>query len=218
MIDHDMRYIKFVDVKIFQAELAACVQKINEKSNGNSYSVQLIKKSLINTFLLIKPLQALYEIISMLETSLSYLFPFRFALVNYSLDNESEAQHFSKLSNPSISLVYETLDFVNEKDIWFASDLGDELIDLSLTNQINLLILLKKKWKKETRILCQVYKEKQNQKEAAKAVGISQQAVSKILKQINFKPILVLENNLKAFLEEAEKVLTVSMPADSAFR
>lgn len=74
---------------------------------------------------------------------------------------------------------------------------GDDLTDTALVGQVNLITMIKNSWSSRRREIVRIYDEEGNQEIVADKMGISQQAVSKNLKESMWNKIKPLEENLK---------------------
>jgi hypothetical protein len=84
---------------------------------------------------------------------------------------------------------------------------SNKILDTLLTNNINLIYLLKKKWAHEKLDIIKAYEKWGDQRKVASELGISQQSVSYHLTSSNWKQIKKMETELNQSLKELEWVV-----------
>ena len=74
------------------------------------------------------------------------------------------------------------------------------MMDIAIKGQINLIFFLRKKWSKKQYEIIKEYEKVGSQYEVAKALSVTQQAVSNILKRSIWKEIKNIEEDLNRVL------------------
>jgi len=77
---------------------------------------------------------------------------------------------------------------------------GDTTLDTAIVGQVNLILLLKRNWSARQHQVVREYEQTKNQSVVAENLGITQQAVSKILNRSMWKEIKTIEENLSRVL------------------
>jgi len=86
---------------------------------------------------------------------------------------------------------------IKKSRLMFSMYVGNELMDSLIEGQINLLLLLKSQWTENERRIIKEYEKSLNQRKVAGLLGISQQAVSKVITKSYWKEISLIEGELE---------------------
>lgn len=184
----------------FQKELINTCFELNELYKEDMYAKFEIIKGLDEIGCLLEKINNLYKIISLILNRL-YPYSMRFVLVKGHVDTGLSTKKVSQMDGPAFHRASDLMHLLKGETLIFKMDRGSIVIDKLITNNINLIYLLKKNWSlKKTRIIKE-YEKKEDQKAVAKKLGLTQQAVSYHIKSSNWKELRKIENDLDEILK-----------------
>jgi predicted DNA-binding protein YlxM (UPF0122 family) len=96
----------------------------------------------------------------------------------------------------------------------FRLSTGDEILDKAIAGEINLIFFLKKGWSSRQRRILREYMNAGTQDMVAKALDITQQAVSKTIKRSMWKEISGIEDDLNYVMQNYLKNLLFDRQKD----
>lgn len=105
----------------------------------------------------------------------------RFVLVLDNIDIGAERREVSGIDGPAFHRASDLIKGLKGSRLTLKMSTGDEMMNKTVAGEINLIFLLKKDWSLRQRRILQEYKKTGTQNIAAKALCITQQAVSKAL-------------------------------------
>jgi hypothetical protein len=142
-----------------------------------------------------------------MDTMLEQFYPnsMRFALVLDYIDTAVEGCEVSRMDGPAFHRASDLMKNMKGSRLMFRMSIGDEIMDKTVAGEINLLFLLKKGWSTGQRRILREYRKTGTQNMAAKALGITQQAVSKALNRSMWKEISSIEDDLNYVLRNKAK-------------
>jgi hypothetical protein len=82
----------------------------------------------------------------------------------------------------------------------FGMSVGDDIIDIAITNQVNLIQLLRNNWSARQRQIIKEYEKLNNQYKVAEKLGTSQQNISAAIKRAMWKEIKNVEKDVNDIL------------------
>jgi DNA-directed RNA polymerase specialized sigma subunit len=94
----------------------------------------------------------------------------------------------------------EKLNVVKKRKMFFLADLDNNLLSLTVNTIMNLILSVKNDWSEQEWIVYRNYNEEVKQIELAEKLGITQQYVSKIIRQARLRLIKESEENLKLII------------------
>ncbi len=112
--------------------------------------------------------------------------------VSYGLDKKS----FLELEGPALWKSQQKLQELKESGAYFLGDLQNPLISLSINALLNLILSIKNDWSNLEWDIYHQYPDHKNQQEIASQHGVSQQYISKLIRQSKFKLVKESEKNL----------------------
>lgn len=188
----------------FQERLEKICDSVNRDYSANLYAEYKILKGIDEIEGVLLNISKMYEIITSILEQL-YPYSMRFAFVFDSIDTAIETHDASRMDGPAFHKVSDLIKNLKESKLIFAMSTGNDITDNLISGQINSILLLKKNWSANQRLIVRKYKETNNQNEVAKELGITQQAVSKALKRSMWKEIRYIEEQLNKVLESMNK-------------
>ena len=187
------------DKEAFQKKLEGICAGVNTAHAGDIYAGFKIIKGIDEIEGVLLNISGIYEIIASI---LEQLYPdsMRFAVALDYIDTAVETRDTAKMDGPAFHKASDIMDTLKKSGLMFEISTGDEIMDTMISGEINLILLLKKKWSPKQHRVVSEYKKSGNQYEAAKALGITQQAVSKALARSMWKEIGGIEGRLNSVL------------------
>lgn len=183
------------DKEAFQKTLEKACRKINKAYAGDVYADFKILKGIDEIEGVLLNISHIYAIVS---SFLEQIYPhsMRFVLASGFIDTSLESRNISKMDGPVFHRAYDMMGELKRSKLLFAISTGDETVDDLVGGGINSLLLLKGNWSAKQYMIVKAYREKGSQYGAAKALGITQQSVSKALTRAMWKEIESIENRL----------------------
>ena len=183
----------------FQKKLEATCRYINSTYTGYIYAEFKILKGIDEIGGVLSTLSKSYELINVL---LENLHPnlMRFVLVFDYIDTALETKDIAKMDGPAFHKASDLMHTLKKSKLMFDMSVGDEVVDTTISGQINLISLLKRNWSAKQHQIVEEYERTKNQYEVAKFLGITQQAVSKTLNRSMWKELKSIEENLNYIL------------------
>lgn len=201
---------KIKDRECFQEKLMGIYEDINVKYSEDIYADFKIIKGLDEIGCALNKLYHVYDIIT---TILDQIYPesMRFVLVRGYVDTGLEKRDITKMDGPAFHKAASMMASLKESKAFFSmsinnhkqlsDDLVSKVMDDLVSKVVNFAISDRENWTKRQRQIIRDYEKTGNQKEVADKYGITQQAVSKNLKNANWKEIKELEDSLRDLLK-----------------
>jgi len=185
----------------FQKKLEETCRYINAIYSSDIYAGFKILKGIDEIGVVLSSMSKSYEVINVL---LEKLHPnlMRFVLVFDYIDTALETKDIAKMDGPAFHKASDLMHTLKKSKLMFDMSVGDKVVDTTISGQINLILLLKRNWSVKQHQIVKEYERTKNQYEAAKNLGITQQAVSKTLKRSMWKELKSIEENLNYILPE----------------
>lgn len=109
----------------------------------------------------------------------------------------------SNLDGPAFHRSDDLLATAKEEDLLIVIDTSDPVLDPLFLVGIDSLLRVRHSWTDRQIEIVRTYRREESQYDAAEALGVSQQAISKALSRANYKRVKTLERHLNRALEEA---------------
>jgi hypothetical protein len=195
---------KIKDKEAFQRKLEKVCLKVNRNFAEDIYADFKILKGIDEIEGVLLNIASVYKI---MDTMLEQFYPnsMRFALVLDYIDTAVEGCEVSRMDGPAFHRASDLMKNMKGSRLMFRMSIGDEIMDKTVAGEINLLFLLKKGWSTGQRRILREYRKTGTQNMAAKALGITQQAVSKALNRSMWKEISSIEDDLNYVLRNKAK-------------
>ncbi len=190
---------RLVDRREFQNKLEKTCEEINKAYAEDIYAEFKILKGTDEIAGVLSDLSNIYKIVSTIEEQL-YPNYMRFAVVLDHIDTALESRDAALMDGPAFHKASDIMNKLKKSKLMFDMSVSDKLIDTAISGQINLILLLKKNWSPKQRLIVGEYEKTKNQSKIAKKLGITQQAVSKILGRSMWKEIKTIEGKLNQIL------------------
>ena len=183
------------DRDMFQRKLEEAYKKVNNTYSEDIYANFKILKGIDDIGGVLLTMSNCFNII---DSILEQLYPnlMRFVLVLDYIDVGLDTKNVIRMDGPAFHKASDLINSLKKSKLLFDMSVKDKIIDNAIAGQINLILLLKKKWSRKQYQIVREYKKVKNQQEVAMKLGISQQAVSKTLNRSMWKEIKHIEKNL----------------------
>lgn len=187
------------DKEVFQKKIEKICSWINTTYAGDVYAGFKILKGIDEIEGVLLDISNIYEIITSISEQL-YPHSMRFAIAMDYIDTAIESRDTAKMDGPAFHKASNLMEGLKKSKLLFDMSTDNEITDTLIAGEINLILLLKKNWSAKQHLIVREYKKTWNQYEAAKALGITQQAVSKALARSMWNEIRPIEEKLNHVL------------------
>ncbi len=126
----------------------------------------------------------------------------RFALVFDYLATALDTRDTAKMDGTAFYTASGVMEKLKKSNLMFDMAVGDKIIDTAITNQINLILLLKKDWTERQHQIVQENEKTENQYETAKNLGVTQQSISKTLNRLMWSELKIIGEKLKYIIKD----------------
>ncbi|WP_372950011.1 SatD family protein [Mariniphaga sp.] len=124
----------------------------------------------------------------------------RYVLIEDEISYGVEKKSFLTLVGPALWKSEDNLNNIKKSKMFFVSDLQNKLLTITVNTIMNLILSVKNDWNEQEWEVYRNYNEEVKQKELAEKLGITQQYVSKLIKQARLHLIKESEENLKIII------------------
>jgi hypothetical protein len=186
---------KIKDRAKFQKRLINSCNNINEAYGNDLIAKMKIIKGSDEIGCLLGNLTPLYNII---DEIFKDIFPvkIRFVLVYGEIDTGLGTKDISQMDGPAFHQASKLIVDLKKEKLIFNMHTSNKVMDVLISNNINLIYLIKSRWSPTKLEIIQAYERWGDQKKVAGELGISQQSVSYHLKSSNWKEIKKIEREL----------------------
>jgi hypothetical protein len=191
---------RITDREIFRRKLEKACSNVNLNFGEDIYADFNILKGIDEIGGVLLNIRSVYKIINMMSEQF-YPHSMRFVLVFDYIDTALESHEVSRMDGKAFNRASEIMEDFKSSRLIFKMSIGDEIMDKIVAGEINLIFLLKKSWSLRQRTILYEYRKIGNQNMVAKALGITQQAVSKALNRSMWKKISGIEEDLNYVLQ-----------------
>lgn len=184
----------------FQKIIEETCKNINTMYAEGIYADFKILKGIDEIGGVLSSMSNIYKIITKILDDI-YPNTIRFALVFDYIDTALETRNVTKMDGVAFHKASEMIRELKMSKLMFDMSVEDEMLDMSITGQINLIFLIKKNWSATQYNTVREYEKTKKQSEVAKKLRITQQAVSKNLKRSMWKEIRTVEEKINFLLQ-----------------
>lgn len=184
----------------FQKIIEKTCKNINTMYAEGIYADFKILKGIDEIGGVLSSMSNIYKIITKILDDI-YPNTIRFALVFDYIDTALETRNITKMDGVAFHKASEMIKELKMSKLMFDMSVEDEMLDMSITGQINLIFLIKKNWSATQYNTVREYEKIKKQSEVAKKLRITQQAVSKNLKRSMWKEIRTFEEKINFILQ-----------------
>jgi len=183
-----------------QKKLENSLKKVNAIYAKDIYAKFKVLKGVDEIGGVLLNIQHVYNIIDIISAEISPNL-MRFVLVLDNIDDPLEAQNITKMSGIAFHKASDMMGDLKKSDLTVDIVLCNKPLDKILADVINLISAVKKDWSVTKHQIFREYKETGNQYKVAEKLGITQQAVSKNLDNMNWREMDEMETSLNNLLK-----------------
>jgi hypothetical protein len=208
MIVRSQKYLLLGDVvnsrriskrKPFEKKLATVLSKVAIDYKKYMEAPLTNWKGIDEVAAIIKP-AAVYGIINEINNGI-YPQRMRFVLVKGFIDIAPGLTDITKMDGVIFHEAVNCMNGLKKEKNMFKQVTGNAAFDTAFNNQVNLLMLMKKRWTEKQHRLYAAYAMGNTQEEIARGMKITQQTVSKTLKSIDAEPVQEIEKSMQQWNE-----------------
>lgn len=183
----------------FQEKIEKTCEEINVTYGENIYAQFKILKGIDEVGGVLSTISNSYQIIVTFQEQL-YPHLMRFGLALDYVDTALDTKDVAKMDGPAFHRASNIMDELKESKSMFGMSVGDDIIDIAITNQVNLIQLLRNNWSARQRQIIKEYEKLNNQYKVAEKLGTSQQNISAAIKRAMWKEIKNVEKDVNDIL------------------
>ena len=200
---------KISDDRRVQELLLEVCREVNRKFKGQILADFRILKGIDEIGGVLREGEGILEIVQMFWERL-YPVTLRLAVVYGKIDVGVETRDISLMSGPAIIRASQSIEALKKADLVFHLEVSDPVVDQALSGFMNALFLIQQGWTPRERRVFQLQRRLKNQRSVAQRLGITQQAVSKILSRIHWRAVLALEHQAQSLFQKVVQTREVS--------
>jgi len=139
------------------------------------------------------------NVFDMVNMILDEIHPYqvRFSLVRDVIDVGEYSDDVAKMDGPAFHRAASMINELKQTGLLFQMATGDPQTDMSISNQVSMLLLLRQRWTAKHHQIVMEYRKNETQQFIASKMKITQQEVSRLLRQIHWKQYHVMENLIR---------------------
>lgn len=139
------------------------------------------------------------DVFDMVNVILDEIHPYqvRFSLVRDIIDVGENSDDVAKMDGPAFHRAAFMIDELKRTGLLFQMATGDLQTDISISNQVSMLLLLRQRWAAKHHQIVTEYRKNETQQMIASKMQITQQEVSRLLRQIHWKQYRVMESLIR---------------------
>lgn len=140
--------------------------------------------------------QDAFDIVNMILDEI-HPYQIRFSLVRDVIDVGDNSDDVAKMDGPAFHRAASMINDLKQTGLLFQMATGDPQTDISISNQVSMLLLLRQRWTVKHHQVVMEYKKNETQQLIASKMQITQQEVSRLLRQIHWKQYRIMENSIR---------------------
>lgn len=189
------------DRSAFQDRLSSACDAVNEAHREHLYAEFAILKGVDEIGGVLASIDPVYDVVDRLAASIRP-YRIRVAVAAGTIDVGAESDDVAEMDGPAFHDADRLLDRVEDDGLPFGMSVGDDLLDTVVADEINLLLLSKRRWTDRQREIIDAYEQSGTQADVARALDITQPAVSKALDRALWPELRTIGKRLRRVLRE----------------
>lgn len=139
------------------------------------------------------------DVFDMVNMILDEIHPYqvRFSLVRDVIDVGEKSDDVAKMDGPAFHRAASMINELKQTGLLFQMATGDLQTDISISNQVSMLLLLRQRWTAKHHQIVMEYRKNETQQFIASKMKITQQEVSRLSRQIHWKQYHFMENLIR---------------------
>ncbi|UTB32515.1 MAG: SatD family protein [Methanobacterium sp. ERen5] len=184
----------------FQNHLITTYSELNQIYDADLYAKLDIIKGSDEIGCVLYRIDHLYEIISSILNNINPHY-MRFVCVKGIIDTGISTKKISQMDGPVFHKASDLMDSLKKEELLFRMNTENKVIDSLITNNINLIYLMKSKWSLKKFRIINEYERSKDQVSTAKKLNLTPQVISYNLKSANWNEVHRIETDLKETLK-----------------
>lgn len=184
----------------FQNHLINTYSELNQLYEADLYAKLDIIKGSDEIGCVLHRIDHLYEIISSILNKLNPHY-MRFVCVKGIVDAGISTKKISQMDGPVFHKASDLMDSLKKEELIFRMNTENRVIDSLVTNNINLVYLIKSKWSLKKFKIINEYERSKDQVSTAEKLNLTPQVISYNLKSANWNEVHRIETDLKESLK-----------------
>lgn len=144
--------------------------------------------------------QDVFNIINLILDAI-HPYQIRFSLVRDCVDVGEKTADVAKMDGTAFHRAATMINQLKQNGLLFEMAIGDAVADLAMTTQVSMLLLFRQHWSVKHHKIVMASREEKTQQFIAREMGISQQEVSRLLRQISWKQYRLMEKMIQQQFE-----------------
>jgi hypothetical protein len=191
----------------FQKTIEEACREINEQFENSLYTDFKTTKGLDEIGGVLTDISDIFRIITSI---LDHIYPnlIRFVLACGYVDTGLETKDVTKMDGPVFHKAASDIMTLKETGLLFKCSVDDIILDSAIEGEINLILMIKNKWKPKQYQIVRDYNRSKNQSNVAKELRVSQSLIWRTLKHLNWRELNYIEKNLNYALHSYHQKLS----------
>jgi len=195
---------KIDDKTQFQKKIDDAIKTVNLKYSDSIYADFKILKGIDEIGSVLKSVANIYEILISISECI-YPIQMRFVVVFGEIEVGFESKDVSLMDGSAFHQASKEINELKESDSLFSMITGNDEIDKQITPVINIIFVIRGRWSPNQIQAAREYRQLKNQKEVAQKLGLTQPAISKLLKNIHWKDFERLRTMINSVFAKYDK-------------
>ena len=181
----------------FQLRLQSACEKAFRQYPATFYTKIKLLKGTDEIGAVLNSRQDVFSIINLILDEV-HPYQIRFSLVRDIIDVGEESDDVASMDGPAFHRASVVINQLKQNGLLFNIATGETVTDMSITNQVSMLLLLRQRWSVKHYKIVMEYRNGKSQQAIANNLNFSQQEVSRLLRQINWKQYRIMEDLIYA--------------------
>jgi hypothetical protein len=180
----------------FQSRLQRACAKVTKQFPATFHSRIKLLKGTDELGAVLNSWQDVFDIVSIILDEI-HPYQVRFSLVRDVIDVGEHSDDVAKMDGPAFHRAASMIDELKQTGLLFHMATGDPQTDMSISNQVSMLLLLRQRWTAKHHQVVMEYRKSETQQHIANRMNITQQEVSRLLRQIHWKQYRLMEDVIR---------------------
>jgi len=180
----------------FQKELQRACMRASEQYRPSLHADIKLIKGVDEIGAVLNNWRDAFDIVNLILDAV-HPYQIRFALVRDLIDVGETSGDVSTMDGPAFHRAAAIINELKQSGLRFRIGVGEPIIDLALSNQVSMLLLLRQRWTVKHHQVVAAARRHATQRTIAEQMQVSQQEVSRLLRQINWKQYQLMEKSIR---------------------
>lgn len=192
------------DRDAFQRDLVAACETATERCEGAVVAPFAVLKGVDEVGGVLTSVAPVYDAVRALADGIAPQ-EMRFAVARGRIDVGYETGDVARMDGPAFHRANDLIEGIESSRLLFEAAVDDSRLDTAVADEITLLLRQRAAWTERQHEVISLYREYGTQYDVAEALGISQQAVSKSLRGVDWRMVTAIEDRLRETLEALDR-------------